>query len=146
MKLSFQRCILASILIGTTTGFGLCLDTAAAQSGPAIFTQEQADLGRSGYMVDCASCHNADLSGGSAPALIGQTFKRDWGKHTVADLYTYMKSMMPMCDGASLSDSEYRDILAFILSKNGAVAGLQELTPTVPATIDDVIMHAHDAH
>jgi mono/diheme cytochrome c family protein len=146
MKPSNQRFILLSALIGTTTGFGLCFDTAAAQSNRAIFTQEQADLGRSGYLVDCASCHNADLSGGSAPALIGQTFKTNWGKHTVADLYTYMKGMMPMCDGGSLSDSEYRDILAFILSKNGAVTGLQELTPTATTTIDNIIVHVHDAH
>jgi hypothetical protein len=47
--------------------------------------------------------------------------------------------MMPLCDGGSLANAEYVDILAFILSANGAGAGPQELTPSAGVTIGDII-------
>jgi hypothetical protein len=140
MELFYKSRIQVAIFAGILTGLGVWFGTARAESiNSPIFTQDQADLGRSSYMVDCASCHKADLSGDRGPALGGQTFKTNWGKHTVADLFTYMKGMMPLCDGASLADSEYLDILAFLLSANGAGAGHQELTPSANVMINDVI-------
>jgi cytochrome c2 len=109
---------------------------------PAPFTQQQADEGRKSYEIECASCHKADLSGGSSPALIGATFERAWGRHTVAELYTYVKAMMPRCDGGSLADDDYTNIIAYLLSANGANPGGQELTPAAGAKIGDIIAEA----
>jgi mono/diheme cytochrome c family protein len=106
---------------------------------PAPFTQEQADDGHKSYAMNCASCHKADLSGGTGPALVGETFDVDWGRHTAAELYTYVQAMMPYCDGGTLGNREYTDIVAYILSANGAKAGDQELTATTQVKIGDII-------
>lgn len=106
---------------------------------PAPFTRQQASDGHKSYTVNCASCHNADLSGRNSPALAGETFRTDWGRHTVAELYSYLKAMMPYCDGGSLGNQEYADIVAYLLSANGAKAGNQDLTPNTADKISDII-------
>jgi mono/diheme cytochrome c family protein len=113
--------------------------SANAQSvSPAPFTQEQADGGRDSYIASCASCHGPRLSGGDAPALIGKAFNASWGKHTTAELYTFIQKLMPFCQGGTLADEAYTDIVAFILSQNGAKAGSQTLTSTTNARIGDI--------
>jgi cytochrome c len=106
---------------------------------PAGFTQDQANEGRKSYLMNCATCHKDDLSGGNAPALAGKTFETNWGKHTTADLYSYIRAMMPYCEGGALANQDYIDILAFILSVNGANAGDQDLTPNAPIKIGNII-------
>ena len=51
----------------------------------------QADAGRTAYQANCASCHNADLSGsGNAAPLAGSVFMGGWGNRTTQDLVGFM--------------------------------------------------------
>jgi len=140
MPSSTKRIVL--VLTVFSTAIGLWMAASAQTITPTSFTRQQADEGHKSYAMNCASCHKADLSGGNAPALGGETFSTNWGRHTVAELYSYVKAMMPYCDGGSLGNQEYADILAYILSANGARAGNRELTPNTGEKISDIIAPA----
>lgn len=115
-------------------------DAVAQTINPAPFTQAQADAGREAYATSCASCHNDDLSGKGAPALVGKSFvESDFGSQTTAQLYKFIQSSMPFCEGGSLAVDSYVNILAFILEANGAKPGSQPLTPTTSVKLNDII-------
>ena len=111
----------------------------AAQTAAAPFTQDQVDAGRYDYLTNCSSCHGKELSSATAPALTGKFFSSSWSKHTIADLFTYIQSKMPHGQGGTLSDDTYANIVAFILSKNGAKAGNEPLTATTSAKIGEIV-------
>ena len=119
---------------------GAFVDKASAQSintGP--FTQGQADAGRQSYMTSCASCHNDDLSGKGAPAVAGKGFiASNFGKGTVGELYKFIQTSMPFCEGGSLATETYLNVVAFILEANGAKPGSQPLTPTSDVKVNDI--------
>jgi len=77
--------------------------------------------GKSLYSKHCATCHGEALEGGGAPALSGTAFLEAWGRptRTVDDLFYIMRSSMPRPAIGSLAPSEYLDLLAFVLSRNG---------------------------
>src|SRR5258706_10612661 len=111
----------------------------AGQQLPAggRYTPSQATAGRTAYQTNCASCHGADLSGqASTPPITGSGFLSTWGRRTVADLFSFLKSSMPPSTVGSLSDLEYLNIVAFMLQTNGAPAGDQPLTATSTGAIN----------
>ncbi len=102
----------------------------AAAATPISFTSAQVSAGASAFAAKCALCHGTQLEGGAGPALSGPNFKTlsTKVKADVSDIFTYMTTNMPMNAPASLSHTQYVDILAFILSKNGYHAGSSALT------------------
>jgi S-disulfanyl-L-cysteine oxidoreductase SoxD len=99
-----------------------------------VFTAAQATRGEAIYTRSCAGCHQADLSGdGQTPALVGKDFNMDWIDTTIGDLYDRTKISMPADKPGSLSPAEVVDVLSFILSKGGFVAGQTELPSDVAA-------------
>jgi mono/diheme cytochrome c family protein len=122
-----------------------CWAASAQTIVPAPFTQEQADAGRESYMTNCAQCHKDDLSGATAPALTGRAFAAGWNSHTTAELYTFIRTTMPFCEGGLLADQTYTDIVAFILSKSGAKPGSQALSPTTSVKIGDIVSDDNSA-
>lgn len=109
------------------------------------FTEQQANRGRQTYELHCAGCHGSDLisADGYAPDLIGFSFTSRWHNVSVWNRYTVIRDSMPMGMGGFLSDEEYADIVAYILSYNKYPAGEHELiagehldaviiTPTAP--------------
>ncbi|HUN29760.1 MAG TPA: cytochrome c [Alphaproteobacteria bacterium] len=102
----------------------------AAASTPVSFTASQVSAGSKAFETHCSACHGAHLEGGAGPALTGPNFKTlsTKVKASVSDIFTYMTTNMPLNAPASLSHTEYVDILAFILSKNGYHAGSSALT------------------
>jgi mono/diheme cytochrome c family protein len=111
----------------------------AAQTVAAPITQDQVDAGRDDYMANCSSCHGKELSGVTAPALAGKHFSASWSKHTTAELYTFVQHMMPVSQEGALSDDTYTNIVAFILSKNGAKAGSKALTGATSVKIGKIV-------
>ncbi|WP_181391927.1 PQQ-binding-like beta-propeller repeat protein [Deinococcus irradiatisoli] len=89
-------------------------------SGPE-FTAKQVSSGQQVYTSNCQSCHGQQLEGGVGPAIKGSSFSKKWlgSSHTVKDLYTYISSKMPLGNPHSLTDQQYLDVTAFVLSKNG---------------------------
>src|SRR6266700_5808068 len=99
-----------------------------AQRPAAPFTAAQADAGRSAYETACASCHMPNLGGsGDASPLTGTPFMANWGERTAGQLYSFISTSMPPARPASLGDSAYLNITAYILSYNGGTAGTQAL-------------------
>src|SRR5262245_21703188 len=69
---------------------------AGQQAPAALFTAEQAAVGRTSYQASCASCHLPDLAGlNEAPQLAGSNFLSTWRARTTRDLFEYIQSAMP---------------------------------------------------
>lgn len=96
-----------------------------------LFTQAQAERGKSLYAQHCAVCHGQSLEGNPSSALAGERFMAKWGQgnFTVDDLYFLTKSQMPYGKPDSLTPQQYADIIAWILAVNGYRSGERELPP-----------------
>jgi cytochrome c5 len=106
-------------------------DTLALDAG--VYAAHQATRGKAHYDAFCASCHAGDLSGtlaadSGAPPLRGAPFVASMEKKGIAAVFDYLKTTMPADDPASLKDSEYVEILAFLIDANGFPAGTRDLT------------------
>ena len=90
-------------------------------------------------MLSCASCHGDNLAGKLAPGLNGAAFSAAWAQHTTKELYDFVQTTMPACDGVSLSTKVYLNIVAFVLRENGAQPGADALTPQTSVNISDTV-------
>jgi mono/diheme cytochrome c family protein len=108
----------------------------AAFAPARAFTAEQVDKGREVFRLQCARCHGPDGQGISniyrgmtAPPLIGPGAfpldprpyqkMRHFQFRTVRDIYEFASAVMPADQPASLSDADYWEAIAFLLSANG---------------------------
>ena len=87
------------------------------------YTTAQASRGATVYGQSCISCHGANLQGESGPALSGKSFELAYGGGTAAQLYDFISRQMPQDKPGSLSQRQYLDVTAYILSRNGIAAG-----------------------
>lgn len=111
---------------------GLLGNKIAAAQQPArsgLFTAEQANAGRAIYQSTCSTCHLPDMKGTfEAPPLAGTNFLNTWRNRPASDLFTRIRTSMPISNPGSLSDAEAVNLVAYILQSNGAVPGTQALT------------------
>lgn len=109
--------------------FWAALATPATPAKPDSLA-EQVKSGAAVYAKGCQGCHGEKLQGGSGPALMGAQWLASYsgGGHTYADLHTYVSRAMPMNAPASLSDSEYLDVVAFLFDHNGVALPKTGLT------------------
>ena len=101
----------------------------APASPPGASAADEATRGATLYGEKCASCHgDAGQGGKKAPAVVGKDAlpldprsgsKREGQFKTALDVFNYVKTKMPGDDPGSLSDDEYRAIVAFDLKANG---------------------------
>src|SRR5580704_18603433 len=134
MKKHFVLIVTSTALIGAYGVVRLAGQQAALPAGP--FTAAQADAGRAAYATNCASCHNADLSGsGNAAPLAGSVFMGGWNTRSTKDLVGFMQGSMPPNNPGGLTEATYLNIAAFILQSNGARAGNQALTAATDTRI-----------
>jgi alcohol dehydrogenase (cytochrome c) len=87
------------------------------------YTSAQASHGATVYTQYCVQCHGGHLQGESAPALSGQTLHSAYGGGTAAQLYDFISRQMPQNAPGTLSQAQYLDVTAYILSRNGFPAG-----------------------
>ena len=125
------------------------LAAAAAAQPPAselrsirdgIFTAEQALRGQAAYTGPCDRCHGYKLDGAAddpdmlpAPPVAGPKFLRKWNGRSLAELLEYMRATMPANNPGYLSDREWADIVAYMLSVSGMPAGGEALRPDLEA-------------
>jgi cytochrome c len=129
------RGVVGLALIGAAAG-GTRLQS---QSGPAVYTQEQAGRGQQAYAATCASCHGADLKGiNDAPPLAGEAFLMAWGGQRVSDLVGFVQQSMPPSGPGSLHPETTLDLVAFVLKSIGARSGEQPLTATTGSRIESL--------
>jgi mono/diheme cytochrome c family protein len=93
-----------------------------------VYTEQQANRGKTTYKDHCESCHQADLRGfDCSPPLAGPSFYQRWNGLTVADIFFKTADSMPARAPGSLSKLEYADVISYVLKENGLPAGATEL-------------------
>src|SRR4051812_32231879 len=115
--------ILDKSALGKLTAGSLLFMALAATAGPdpkGAYTKEQAQAGANVYSANCASCHGSHLQGGAAPALKGPTFAKsaEVSFSTASKLLEFISSQMPVNNPGSLTPTQYRQVLSFILAGN----------------------------
>lgn len=98
----------------------------AAASAPTssldgVFTEAQAERGRTAFRAGCGDCH-------STRDFRGETFWLSWEGSTVGRFVTTVIETMPDDDPGSLPTELYLDVTAYVLSLNGMPAGATEIT------------------
>lgn len=90
------------------------------------YASDQADRGEERFDRDCVECHGDDLRGGmngGAP-LRGLAFEQKFANGAPASgLYLYMSTLMPPDSPGRFSESQYADLMAYILKRNGFQPG-----------------------
>lgn len=101
-----------------------------------VFTEEQAQRGKAVYPSSCGYCHGRRLNGApddpdmrASPPLARARFLRVWEGRSLATLFEYTKATMPQSNPESLSDEEYADVIAYMLSVGGLPTGEHALEP-----------------
>ncbi len=97
----------------------------ADSAPPALYTKAQAEAGAQVFASKCALCHGANLQGTAAPSVAGTDFlstaqHNGWTLEVIRYL---VFNDMPFNAPASLSSTEYADVLAFLLASNCYPAG-----------------------
>jgi mono/diheme cytochrome c family protein len=91
-----------------------------------VYTEQQAQRGEDRYDATCASCHEGDEPEAAAPKGLG--FIEQWREAPVSFLYNFIHANMPGNKPGSLSETEYVDLIAYLLRANGYPAGATDLT------------------
>jgi mono/diheme cytochrome c family protein len=102
----------------------------AAQAGSVndgVYSAAQAQRGRATYDAECARCHGPTLGGGGGGPAISGPFWTAWDGRTLGALFNLTRKSMPADGPGRLSEQEYADILAYMLSVNRYPAGQAEL-------------------
>lgn len=105
--------------------------SAHAAQAASYYTPKQAAEGAGLYSAHCSECHGANLAGQAGPALAGPAFKSSlqFSKMTAAQLFDFVSQQMPANAPGSLSKTDYLNLIAYILHKNGYPAGNKPLSP-----------------
>lgn len=93
-----------------------------------VYTPAQAKRGQMVFQTRCASCHRADLGGFSGPPLKGDLFMDRWREFNLNVLFDLIKNTMPADNPGMLRETEYLDVVAYILQVNEIPAGKKQLT------------------
>ena len=116
-----------------------CGGAEAQTPAPGPFGRDQITTGRDQFQTNCAACHGANLAGDSGPTLSGKTFLDRWKGQSTADLYTFIRKTMPMCEGGSLGNAAYADLVAYLMWANGAEPGKDEFDGSAAANIGSIV-------
>lgn len=121
----FRFCFVAAVSLATCTAM-----TSTADAMDSHYTKAQATAGQTVYAEQCAICHGDQLQGKVGPALAGSQFLSvsQFQELTADYLYRFMAKHMPANAPGSLSQTQYVDLLAYILEVNGYPAGSNQLT------------------
>ncbi len=105
---------------------GALLSAGCAMAAPPSYTAAQAGAGASLYTQQCAMCHGANLEGGAGPALAGSAFTSQG--QTLGAVFNILATQMPVTQPGGLTHTQYEDLMAYILQKNGYPPGGAPLT------------------
>jgi S-disulfanyl-L-cysteine oxidoreductase SoxD len=129
----------AGVLAASAVAFGSMFVTLAAQDpAPAgkiwsgVYSAAQAERGKVPFTGVCRRCHADTLEGSRrGPALKGESFMVDWEAQDLRRLLDKIRDTMPPDSPSSLDDSEYLDVMTYILQANGYPPGQKELTADI---------------
>ena len=113
-------------IMAALLAFALATSAAATHGQPArLYTGQQAKKGAAVYAQNCATCHGAKLQGKSGPAIGGTAFLKrtkllGWSVENFRDVVV---STMPRSNPGSLTEKQYAQVLAYLLSVDCYPAG-----------------------
>lgn len=99
----------------------------AATLPPATYWPAQADRGEKVFAQTCAMCHQRTQ-------FVGETFVENWNDRRLSDLYTLVRSTMPLNDPGGLKEEDYLGVIEYLLKANHADAGPDSLRPPPDTT------------
>ena len=121
--------ILVSLIIGL-----LLLSVAGCGGGGdqngEVTQQQQVAAGQSVYTAECAECHDP---GGIGPVLDASNLAA-YG--TAQELYTYVHGAMPLDAPGSLTDQQYYDVTAYMISDAGLLPQDVVIGPDTLGTVN----------
>jgi len=126
----------ATFTVGAALAASLWATHAAAQTAMGPFTDAQAQAGETLFKNRCDTCHG---DRGEAASMTGQSFNNLWLNRTTQDLFTRIKTTMPVDNPNSLSDAAAASLVAYVLKANGIPAGTAALTPTTVVAINTLV-------
>jgi S-disulfanyl-L-cysteine oxidoreductase SoxD len=88
-----------------------------------VYTEDQAKKGAATVELICSTCHQPKWFG-------GPEWKEHWGFGEVYWVYDFIRKNMPYGQPGTLSNQEYRDVVAYMLKNAGYKAGTTELPRT----------------
>ncbi len=86
----------------------------------ATYSADQASAGKQIYDSTCAHCHPSGQ-------LDGATFSNTWKNRRLYDLYSLISNTMPQDRPGSLSDTQYVNVIAYLLQRNQVPSGAAKL-------------------
>jgi mono/diheme cytochrome c family protein len=90
-----------------------------------VYTDAQAQRGKTAYETSCIACHKEDLTG-IEDALKGERFFDKRREDTLDSFFTVVKTM-PLRNPDSLGNQTYLDIISYVLQSNAFPSGTTEL-------------------
>jgi mono/diheme cytochrome c family protein len=119
--LAAYGCSSSAPAAGTSVPPGGAAPPPALSLAQGAFTAAQAERGRMSFGQNCQICHIPQ-------EFRGRLFEMRWmeGK-SVGDLHEFIRATMPFDSPGRLADTEYIEIVAYMLELNGFPAGTSEL-------------------
>lgn len=103
-----------------------------------VFTEEQKLAGRALYAQKCVTCHGNNLRGTpGGPGIVGRVLNQNYEDAPLSAYYDYIRYAMPKGAPESLTEQQYADVVAFVLSVHGAPAGDSKLVAD-PDLLDSI--------
>lgn len=102
-----------------------------------VYTEEQAERGEETFQNVCSYCH-------AESQFSGSSFVSSWSGASVGQFYGLVSATMPYDGPGSLSQQQYTDVVAYILSINDFPAGESEL-PANPDALDDIAIESAES-
>ena len=102
---------------------------ATTPTGSSGSYSQLAELGSHIYVNNCARCHGANGQGGVGPALVGNA-NTHLAYLTAASLLSKISTTMPQDKPGTLSQTEYYQVLCFLLVQNNWVNAIDIFNPS----------------
>ncbi|MBI1354530.1 MAG: hypothetical protein GC160_09295 [Acidobacteria bacterium] len=122
----------AFLFVASALAACVCLHAAEPE---AVYTAEQAAVGRTAYESSCAACHTDSLipaadavyKGQRIPPLAGTSFLARWGARNTQELSSRIRDAIGGFPPKDLREDTFLALTAYVLQSNGARPGPQEL-------------------
>jgi len=132
-------------LLGGSGGAQQGASTPTRSIWDGVYSQAQAERGAPVVSGSCAKCHGRALNGAGepdqppSPGIARVGFLQRWDGRTLEALFNYTKSTMPKDNPGQLTDQQYSDAIAVMLSVSKVPAGNADL-PSDPAQLGGIVI------
>jgi mono/diheme cytochrome c family protein len=149
-RVATRAAVVAALAAGQTAVIDEALTQSTVNEATSIwdgvFTDAQAERGRTAYTGPCDRCHGSNLDGAAvdpdmlpAPPVAGPKFLRKWDGRSLAALFDYTRATMPTNNPGFLTNQELVDIIAYMLAVSAAPPGDDELRGD-PQTLAQIVV------